>query len=86
MTTAEMLALELLAAGDPHTFRDGSLLVTVGGFAANAETLTVNSVQATFLGEPVVIDAPYVFINAPGGTLADAHEMIAETVRHNGGL
>ena len=86
MTAAQTLAAELLAAGDPHTFRDGSLLVTVGGFSADAQTLTVGSVQATFLGEPVATDDPYLFINAPGGTLADAHEMIAETVRYNGGL
>jgi hypothetical protein len=86
MTDAEALAAALLAAGDPHSFRDGSLLVTVGGFHAEGNVLTVERVEATFAGSPVTVDCPYLYVDAPVGAdaLAGAHTMIAGTVRHGG--
>jgi hypothetical protein len=88
MSAAQDMADALNAAGDPHTFRVGSVLATVGGFSANDNILIVEQVSATFAGDPVAVDPPYTFVNAPliADALEQAHLMIADTVRTNGGI
>jgi hypothetical protein len=88
MSAAQDLADALLAAGDPHTFRYGSIVATVRGFSANGDVLRVEQVEATYVDEPVVVDLPYEFVNAPASAnlLEFAHQMIVDSVRYNGGL
>jgi hypothetical protein len=88
MSAAQDMADALNAAGDPHTFRVGSVLATVGGFSANNNILIVEQVSATFAGDPVAVDPPYTFVNVPAmpDPLATAHLIIADSVRYNGGV
>jgi hypothetical protein len=87
MSAASEMVAALLAAGDPHTFRVGSVLATVGGFYANENVFTVERVEATFDGTPVIVDAPYLYVDAPvlDDPLASAHLHIADTIRTNMG-
>lgn len=88
MTDAEMFVSILTYAGDPHTFRIGSIVATIGGFHSEENSFTVDYVNATFAGETIFTDTPYLYVDAPmqSDPLLTAHQMIAETIRHNGGL
>ena len=88
MTDAEIFTISLIQAGDPHTFRIGSVVATVSGFHCEQNSFTIEYVNATFAGETIFTDTPYLYVDAPmqNDPLLTAHQMIAETIRHNNGL
>ena len=87
MTDAEIFVSALTYAGDPHIFRVGSVVATIGGFHYEENSFTVESVNATIAGEEVITDTPYLYVDAPiqSNPLLAAHKMIADTIRINKG-
>ena len=45
-----------------HTYRDGKLLATIGGFNVFGEKLTIDYIEASWDGEPTSFDLPYHFV------------------------
>jgi len=88
MTDAEIFTISLIQAGDPHTFRIGSVVATISGFHCEQNSFTIDYVNATIAGEPVFTDTPYLYVDAPmqSDPLLTAHKMIAETIRINGNI
>jgi len=88
MTDAETFTISLIQAGDPHTFRIGSVVATVSGFHCEQNSFTIEYVNATIAGEPVFTDTPYLYVNAPmqNDPLLTAHKMIVETIKVNNGV
>ena len=84
MTFAEQMCAALIAAGDPYTFTDGALTITVAGCSAESDALIVASCVA-FRDGVQVFSNDLLLVNAPdvGDPLTYAQLFISQTVRDN---